>query len=115
MLDFIQKDISLSQMEKTFWLLTKYKVRVVIYLMYGFPTETIEDREATQAMLDRLDNPAYLFSRVYTPIPGKVHCMTTASGTASFRHPRSSRTGRSSLSPTAIRSTFPKFPEAMIK
>ena len=69
MLDFIQKGISLEQMEKTFWLLTKYKIRMVIYLIYGFPTETVEDMRATRAMLDRLDNPAYLLSR-FIPIPG---------------------------------------------
>jgi anaerobic magnesium-protoporphyrin IX monomethyl ester cyclase len=71
MLDFIQKGISLEQMEKTFWLLTKHKIRIVIYLIYGFPTETVDDMKSTRAMLDRLDNPAYLLSR-FIPIPGSV-------------------------------------------
>ena len=71
MLDFIQKDITVPEMERTFWNLVKYKVRTSVYIMYGFPTETVEDFQATHAMLGRLDNPYYMYNR-FVPFPGSV-------------------------------------------
>ena len=69
MLDFIQKGITVPEMERTFWNLVKYKVRTSIYIMYGFPTETVADFRATQEMLSRLDDPYYMYNR-FVPFPG---------------------------------------------
>jgi len=71
MLDFIQKDITVPEMEKTFWNLVKHKIRTSVYIMYGFPTETVRDFQATQDMLSRLDNPYYMYNR-FVPFPGSV-------------------------------------------
>lgn len=77
MLDFIQKDITVPEMERTFWTLVKYKIRTSVYIMYGFPTETLEDFRATHEMLKRLDDPYYMYNR-FVPFPGSAlfeHCV----------------------------------------
>jgi anaerobic magnesium-protoporphyrin IX monomethyl ester cyclase len=71
MLDFIQKDITVPEMEKTFWSLVKAGIRTSVYIMYGFPTETVADFEATQTMLKDLDEPYYMYNR-FVPFPGSV-------------------------------------------
>ena len=71
MLDFIQKDITIEEMEKTFWLLVKYKIRPLIYIIYGLPTETVEDFKMSLALLDRLDKPPYMYHR-FVPCPGSI-------------------------------------------
>jgi len=71
MLDFIQKDITVPEMERTFWSLIKHKIRTSVYIMYGIPTETVVDFNATLAMLKRLDNPYYMYNR-FVPFPGSV-------------------------------------------
>src|SRR5208283_2743744 len=70
-LDFVHKGIKVEQIEKSFWLLVKYHIRIVLYFIYGFPTETVDDFQATQDLIRRLDNPSYLYSR-FIPIPGSV-------------------------------------------
>jgi|GEM_PF-901821 len=69
MLDFIQKDVTVEQMERTFWSFVKHKIRTSVYIMYGFPTETTEDLRMTHEMLERLDNPYYMYNR-FVPFPG---------------------------------------------
>jgi len=71
MLDFLHKGISLETMERTFWLLVKRRIRVLIYIMYGFPTETAADFRQTHDLLKRLDYPPYLYSR-FVPFPGST-------------------------------------------
>ncbi|PPD58688.1 B12-binding domain-containing radical SAM protein [Dehalogenimonas etheniformans] len=71
MLDFIHKDITVPEMENTFWNLVKAKIRTSVYIIYGFPTETIEDFKATHEMLGRLDDPYYMYNR-FVPFPGSV-------------------------------------------
>ena len=71
MLDFIQKDITVPEMEQTFWSLIKYRIRTSVYIMYGFPTETVEDFKETHYLLTRLDNPYYMYNR-FVPFPGSV-------------------------------------------
>ena len=71
MLDFIQKDITVPEMERTFWSLIHHKIRTSVYIMYGFPTETVEDFKQTHAMLGRLDDPYYMYNR-FVPFPGSV-------------------------------------------
>ncbi|AKG54162.1 radical SAM domain protein [Dehalogenimonas sp. WBC-2] len=71
MLDFVQKDIKIEQVEKTFWLLIKHKIRTTIYLMYGFPEETTEDFYLTHDLLRRLDHPYYMYNQ-FVPFPGSA-------------------------------------------
>ena len=69
MLDFIQKGTTVAKMEEAFWLFVKYKIRTSVFIMHGFPTEAVEDFKATDEMLDRMDNPFYLYNR-FRPLPG---------------------------------------------
>jgi radical SAM superfamily enzyme YgiQ (UPF0313 family) len=78
MLDFIKKDVTVDQMERTFWYFVKNKIRTSVYIIYGYPTETAEDLRMTHEMLERLDNPYYMYNR-YFPVPGSVlfdYCVT---------------------------------------
>ena len=78
MLDFMQKDATVTEMEKTFWLLVKYKILPRLYLIHGLPTETVEDFKLTQELLKRLDYPPYTYMR-YVPYPGTTllnYCVT---------------------------------------
>jgi len=68
MLDFLQKNITIEEIEKTFWLLVKHKISPTIYLLYGLPTETIEDFKMTHDLLERMDNPPYLYMK-FVPLP----------------------------------------------
>lgn len=77
-LDFLQKSTTVEEMEKTFWLLIKYKIRPTIYIVYGFPTETIEDFRMSLELLSRLDNPPYLYMK-FVPVLGTPlfdYCVT---------------------------------------
>ena len=69
MLDFMNKGITVAEAEKTFWLLIKYRIRTTCYVLYGLPTETVDDFNQTQALLKRLDNPYYFLNR-FVPFPG---------------------------------------------
>ena len=78
MLDFMQKDTTVEEIEKTFWLLIKHKITPTIGILYGLPTETIEDFKLTQELLERLDNPPYLYMK-FVPYPGTPlfdYCVT---------------------------------------
>jgi len=59
------------EMERTFWSLIRHKIRTSVYIMYGYPTETVEDFQATHEMLKRLDNPYYMYNR-FVPFPGSA-------------------------------------------
>ncbi|APV44706.1 Radical SAM superfamily enzyme YgiQ [Dehalogenimonas formicexedens] len=71
MLDFLHKGITLADMERTVALLVKHRIHTLVYIMYGFPTETVADFQATQELLKRMDNPPHLFSR-FVPFPGSA-------------------------------------------
>jgi radical SAM superfamily enzyme YgiQ (UPF0313 family) len=72
MLDFVKKDVTVDQMVATFWNFIKHKVRTSVYILYGMPTETVEDFEETQRVLrERMDRPYYMFHR-YVPFPGSA-------------------------------------------
>ncbi len=72
MLDFIKKDVTVDQMVTTFWNFIKHKIRTSVYILYGMPTETVEDFEETQRVLrERMDRPYYMFHR-YVPFPGSA-------------------------------------------
>ncbi|APV43958.1 Radical SAM superfamily enzyme YgiQ, UPF0313 family [Dehalogenimonas formicexedens] len=70
-LDFMQKDITVPEMERTFWSLVKHHIRTSVYIIYGYPTETVDDFQATHEMLKRLDNPYYMYNR-FVPFPGSA-------------------------------------------
>jgi len=71
MLDFLQKGTTVEEMEKTFWFFVKHKIMPRVNIMVGLPTETIEDFKMTQKLLERLDNPPYIYNR-YVPYPGTI-------------------------------------------
>ena len=77
-LDFIKKGTNVTEMEKTFWLLVKHKIIPRLYIIVGLPTETTEDFNLTNNLLERLDHPPYSYMR-YTPYPGTAlldYCIT---------------------------------------
>ncbi len=68
LIDFLCKDTTVKDVERTFWLLVKHKILPRLYIMHGVPTETIEDFNLTQQLIERLDNPPYQYMR-YIPYP----------------------------------------------
>lgn len=77
-LTFLKKDVDLGQMEKTFWLMVKYKIAPRLYIMEGLPTETVEDFNLTHQLLKKLDYPPYLYMRFvpYAGTPLYDYCVT---------------------------------------
>ena len=69
MLEFLKKGVDLDEMEKSFWLLVKYRVSPRLYIMEALPTETAEDFNMTRDFLKKLDNPPYLYMR-FVPYAG---------------------------------------------
>lgn len=68
LLEFMCKDTTVDEVEKTVWLLVKYKILPRLYIMHGVPTETTDDFWMTQELLERLDNPPYQYMR-FIPYP----------------------------------------------
>ncbi|ADJ25356.1 Radical SAM domain protein [Dehalogenimonas lykanthroporepellens BL-DC-9] len=69
MLEFLKKGVDLDEMEKSFWLLVKYRISPRLYIMEALPTETIEDFNLTRDFLKKLDNPPFLYMR-FVPYAG---------------------------------------------
>lgn len=69
MLEFLKKGVDLDEMEKSFWLLVKYRVSPRLYIMEAVPTETVEDFNLTRDFLKKLDNPPFLYMR-FVPYAG---------------------------------------------
>lgn len=69
MLDFLQKGTTVEQTERICRLMVKYGIGPRVYVMVALPTETLEDFNATLAMLKRL---RFLSCEimVYRPYPG---------------------------------------------
>jgi radical SAM superfamily enzyme YgiQ (UPF0313 family) len=59
---------SVKDMEDTFWELTRHKIMPTLFIMYGFPTETVEEFQMSLKMLKRLDYPPYMYMK-YVPYP----------------------------------------------
>jgi len=70
-LKFLQKDIKLEDVERTFKLLTKYGIGPGLYLMAGLPTETVEDFKMTLNLFKRLSY-RWCEYMIYRPYPGTV-------------------------------------------
>lgn len=68
-LEFLHKGTTIEQIEKTFWLLVKYKILPRIYIIGGLPTETVDEFQMTQRLIRRLDSPPYQYM-MYLPYPG---------------------------------------------
>jgi radical SAM superfamily enzyme YgiQ (UPF0313 family) len=68
-LEFLHKGTTIEQIEKTFWLLVKYKILPRIYIIGGLPTETVDEFQMTQHLIRRLDSPPYQYM-MYLPYPG---------------------------------------------
>ncbi len=78
MLSFLHKKYTVAEIEKAFWLFTKYKIMPTLFTMCGLPTETTEDLDMSNELLRRLDNPPYLNAR-FVPYPNTSlydYCMT---------------------------------------
>ena len=78
LLKFLRKGVSIDDAERTFWLMVKYKITPRLYIMEGVPSETLEDFELTHRLLERLDNPPYIYMR-FVPYPGSElyeYCVT---------------------------------------
>jgi radical SAM superfamily enzyme YgiQ (UPF0313 family) len=67
MLDFLRKG-NIKEIEKTFRCFVKHKIIPTLFLMYGYPTETVADFQGTLDLIKRLDNPPYLFMK-FVPYP----------------------------------------------
>ncbi|MGI2336917.1 MAG: B12-binding domain-containing radical SAM protein [Dehalogenimonas sp.] len=67
MLDFLNKG-NLLEMEQTFWKLVNNKIIPTLFIMYGMPTEKVEDFNESLSLIRRLDNPPYLYMK-FVPFP----------------------------------------------
>ncbi len=69
LLEFLKKDIDLSEMQKSFWNLVRHRILPRIYIMEAVPTETIEDYKATRELLHKMGDTPYFYMR-FVPYPG---------------------------------------------
>lgn len=68
-LKVLQKGITIEQIQKAFYLTTKYKIATLAYFMIGNPTETLEDIKASFQFMRKL-KPDYAHITVLIPFPG---------------------------------------------
>jgi len=68
-LDFIDKGVTLEQSRKAVEICRKYNVRIYGNFMFGLPTETKADMDATVDFI-RWMKPDYISPSVFTPYPG---------------------------------------------
>ncbi len=68
MLSFIDKG-TVAEMEETFWYLVKHRIIPTLFMMYGYPTETVADFKESLDFMERLDYPPYLYMK-FVPYPG---------------------------------------------
>jgi len=69
MLDFMDKGITLEQSIKAVEICRKYNIKIYANFMFGLPTETREEMEATVKFVKWM-KPDYLSLAVFTPYPG---------------------------------------------
>ena len=67
--DIIGKKTKVEQVIRSFELAKKYGIRTLANFIIGFPTETLEDLEATKRLADQINADIYVFS-IATPLPG---------------------------------------------
>lgn len=69
MLKFIKKGIRLEEVIESFRFCREVGIKPMIYLMYGFPTETMEDIEASLNLLKKIDYYE-CDTMIFRPYPG---------------------------------------------
>jgi radical SAM superfamily enzyme YgiQ (UPF0313 family) len=69
MLEFIKKGIRLEEVIETFRYCREVGIKPMIYIMYGFPTETMEDVRANLNLLKKIDYYE-CDTMVFRPYPG---------------------------------------------
>ena len=67
-LDYLQKGITLPQIEQAFILAKKYGIDTFAYVMIGCPDETDKDLEQTAQLIKRI-KPDHLHCSICTPMP----------------------------------------------
>jgi anaerobic magnesium-protoporphyrin IX monomethyl ester cyclase len=69
-LRYAQKGITFAQSKEAIRICRKYKIKTLIYLMFGFPQETLTDlRKAQEIIINEL-RPDYIFPSILGPYPG---------------------------------------------
>jgi radical SAM superfamily enzyme YgiQ (UPF0313 family) len=68
-LDFIDKGITLEQSKKAVEICRKYNIKIFANIMFGLPTETKADMDATVRFV-RWMKPDYVSPAIFTPHPG---------------------------------------------
>ena len=68
-LDLMNKPYKVEDIEKTFRLFIKHKIIPTVFVMYGLPTQTVGEFNQTHELLERLDNPPYMYMK-FVPYPG---------------------------------------------
>ncbi|MBF0557415.1 MAG: B12-binding domain-containing radical SAM protein [Nitrospirae bacterium] len=69
MLDFMDKGTTVAQNRKAVEICRKYNIKVYANIMFGLPTETKEDMDATVSFVRQM-KPDYVSPSVFTPYPG---------------------------------------------
>lgn len=69
MLDFMDKDTTVEQNMKAVGICRKYRIKIYANIMFGLPTETKEDMDATVRFVKWM-KPDYFSPAVFTPYPG---------------------------------------------
>ena len=67
--DIIEKKTNLKQVEEVFRLCRKYKIRTLVSLIIGFPTETKEEMYKTFNLAKKIKADFFILS-IATPLPG---------------------------------------------
>lgn len=68
-LDFIDKGVTLEQSRKAVEICKKYKIKIYANFMFGLPTETKADMDATVNFIHWM-KPDYVSPAIFTPYPG---------------------------------------------
>jgi anaerobic magnesium-protoporphyrin IX monomethyl ester cyclase len=68
-LDLINKGVTLKKIRRAINLTKKAGIKTIVYFMIGHPTETNEDVQATERLIEELDADRTLLNLV-TPLPG---------------------------------------------
>jgi len=67
-LDYLQKGITVEQIEKAFKLSKKHRIDACAYIMIGIPTETEEELTMTMELIRKI-KPNHLHCSICTPMP----------------------------------------------
>lgn len=68
LLDYLDKGVSLAQIRQAFAMTRRAGIETYAYIMFGIPTETLDDIRATRRFVDEL-RPNHVNFAVCTPFP----------------------------------------------